>query len=143
MDEIPAVLLDYAEGLKTHDVERIAGTVADDLAVVTPARTLNRAQFLALLRALYAGFPDWHYEQRAPEWHGEMLAIKWRQGGTHTATLAIPGLPTVHATGKRVQIPEHYFFYRVRDGKIVEIRPDPVPGGAPWGILQQLGVEIP
>jgi hypothetical protein len=26
---------------------------------------------------------------------------------------------------------------------IVEIRPDPVPGGAPRGIFEQIGVELP
>jgi hypothetical protein len=46
-------------------------------------------------------------------------------------------------TGRSVRIPEHYFFYRIRDDKLVEIRPDPVPGGAPRGILEQIGVEVP
>jgi hypothetical protein len=26
---------------------------------------------------------------------------------------------------------------------LVQIRPDPVPGGAPRGIFQQIGVELP
>jgi hypothetical protein len=42
-----------------------------------------------------------------------------------------------------VTIPEHFFFYRVRDDRLVEIRPEPVPGGAPGGILEQIGVERP
>lgn len=46
-------------------------------------------------------------------------------------------------TGKTVQIPEHFFFYKVVTGKIVEIRPDPVPGGAPRGIFEQIGVILP
>jgi hypothetical protein len=31
----------------------------------------------------------------------------------------------------------------VRGDKIVEIHPEPIPGGAPRGILQQIGVEAP
>ena len=27
------------------------------------------------------------------------------------------------------------------DGQLIEIRPDPIPGGAPWGILEQLGIS--
>jgi NADPH2:quinone reductase len=138
--EIPAVLLDYIEGLKRHDVGRIASAVADDLAFVTPARTLDRAQFLAMLQALYAGFPDWAYDHDPPECRADGIVVKWRQGGTHTGTLALPGLPEVRPTGRRVQIPKQDFFYRVRGGKIAEIRPGPVPGGAPWGVLEQLGV---
>jgi len=39
----------------------------------------------------------------------------------HTGTLELPGIAAVAATGKRVQIPEQFFFYRVRDNLIVEI----------------------
>ena len=143
MNDIPAVLCTYSEGLKARDVERIAGTVADDLAGECLPRTLGKEQFLAMLRAVYAAFPDWHYEQHAPERHGEVFAIKWRQGGTHSGTFALAGLAPVPATGKTVQIPWHYFYYRVRGDRIVEIRPEPVPGGAPRGILEQIGVAAP
>jgi predicted ester cyclase len=141
MPDIPTVIDSYIDGLKNHDIEIIAGTVSDDLAFVTATRTLNREQFLQMLGALYSGFPDWHYDHDRPEaWQG-MIRIKWRQGGTHTRTFALPGLAPIHATGRKVQIPEQDFFYRVKDDRIVEIRPQPVPGGAPRGILRQLGVE--
>jgi predicted ester cyclase len=145
MAEIPAAMLSYIEGLKTHDVDRVAAAVADDLAFVTPATTLDKEQFLAMLRALYAGFPNWYYDHDEPEVRAEMIAIKWRQGGTHTGTFAWPGLalPPVPPTGRVVSIPEHYFFYRIRGGLLVEIRPEPVLGGAPRGILEQIGVQIP
>lgn len=39
-----------------------------------------------------------------------------------------------------VNIPEQYFFYKVRNNQILEIRPDQVPGGAPQGILEQIGI---
>jgi hypothetical protein len=143
MTGIPAVMDSYIKGLKTHDVDRIAAAVSDDLAFVTPARTLSKEQFLQMLRALYAGFSDWHYDHDEPEWRGDVIAIKWRQGGTHTGTFAWPGLEPIPATGRSVTIPEHFFFYRVRDDLLVEIRPEPVPGGAPRGILQQIGIEAP
>ena len=138
MESFPAVLRVYIDGLKNHDVDKIAGTVADDLAFVTSTRILDKQQFLSMLRALYAGFPDWRYEQDAPEDRGDMIAVKWRQGGTHTGTFVFPGLAPMPATGRTIKIPEHYFFYKVRGDKIVEIRPDPVPGAAPEGILRQL-----
>jgi predicted ester cyclase len=143
MNEIPGFLFDYMEGLKTHDVDRIAATVADDMVAITPAATLNKEQFLQMLRALYAGFPDWHYAHDEPEIRGPVIAVKWRQGGTHTATYVLGGLAPIPATGKRVSIPEQHFFYRIRGDRIVEIRPEPVPGGAPWGIWEQLGAKLP
>ena len=42
-----------------------------------------------------------------------------------------------------MQIPEHYFFYTVRGETISEIRPEPVRGWAPGGILEQIGVKTP
>lgn len=141
--EAPAVLLDYIDGLKTHDVDRIAGTVADDLVFVAATRQLDKAQFLAMLRALYDGFPDWRYDYDRVEQDEDVYAIKWRQGGTHTGTWTLTGMAPIPPTGRSVRIPEHYFFYKLRGGQIVEIRPDPVPGGAPRGILEQIGVAAP
>ncbi len=143
MAATPAALLAYVEGLKAHDVNKVAGTVAEDLAFVAATRTLDKAQFLAMLRALYTGFPDWHYDHDPIEVRPDCYAIKWRQSGTHTGTWNLPGMDPIPPTGKSVRIPEHYFFYKVRDDKIVQIRPEPVPGGAPRGILEQLGVKAP
>jgi predicted ester cyclase len=141
--EPPEVLLRYVEGLKTHDVELVGSTVADELAFVAATRRLDKPQFLAMLRALYTGFPDWSYAYDGVELNDGVYAIKWRQGGTHTGTWNLAGMAPIAPTGKPVRIPEHYFFYRIRDGLIVEIRPDPVPGGAPRGILEQIGVPLP
>ena len=144
MTAIAPVIYTYIEGLKSHDVAKIATTVADDLAFVTPARTLTKPQFLAFLTALYDGFPDWRYDHDPPEVRPDgTVAVRWRQGGTHTRTLALPGFDPVPPTGRTVAIPAHHFFYRVAGGLIVVIRPDPVPGGAPRGIFEQIGVTLP
>ena len=144
MSAPPAVLERYIAGLKAHDVDLIATTVADDLAFVTPVRMMTKSQFLAFLKALYTGFPDWRYDHDPPEPRADgSWSIRWRQGGIHSATLALPGFEAVPATGRSVAIPEHDFFYRIAGGQIVEIRPDPVPGGAPRGIFEQIGVALP
>ena len=141
--DAPAVLLRYVDGLQTHDVDKIAGTVADGLVFISATRRLDKPQFLAMLRALYTGFPDWSYAYDGVELNDGVYAIKWRQGGTHTGTWSLAGMAPIPPTGKPVRIPEHYFFYRIRGDQIVEIRPDPVPGGAPRGILEQIGVAVP
>jgi predicted ester cyclase len=143
MSEIPAVIHAYVAALKAHDVEAIADTVCETLAFVTATQSLDKRRFLEMLRALYTGFPDWHYDHDAPVWRGDTIAIRWRQGGTHTGVFALPGMEPVPPTSREVTIPEHHFFYRVRGEKIVEIRPEPIPGGAPRGILEQIGVETP
>ncbi len=143
MTDIPHALHEYLEGLRTHDIPRIGASFADDVKFVTPVRSMNKAQTLEFLTALYEGFPNWHYDNDPPEMtEPGVWRVNWRQGGIHSETLALPGFPSVPATHREVIIPEHFFYYRV-DRKMTEIRPDPVPGGAPRGIFEQIGVELP
>jgi predicted ester cyclase len=142
MTSIPPVLFTYIDGLKGHHVNKIASTVADDLRLITPTATLNKEHFLNFLRALYTAFPDWQYDHDEPEARGEEIAVKSRQGGTHTGAFALPGVAIVAATGMKVTIPEQFFYYRVSEDQIVQIRPEPIPGGAPQGILEQIGVKL-
>lgn len=144
MKTIPGCLLTYMDGLREHDVDKIASALADDVRFVTPVRSMDKQQTLAFLAALYAGFPDWHYDNDPPEHQGgDRWAVKWRQGGTHTAVLDLPGFPAVAPTRRTVSIPAHYFYYRSASDRLVEIHPDPVPGGAPRGIFEQIGIELP
>lgn len=140
---IPQVLLDYVEGLKAHDVGRVAGTVAEDLLFISATRILDKPQFLAMLAALYAGFPDWRYEYDEIEDRGQgNYAIKWRQGGTHVGVWAMPGMGAIAPTGRKVSIPSHYFYYRIAGGALTIIFPEPIQGGAPHGILEQIGARV-
>ena len=80
INTIPPVLSIYMEGLKAHDVDGIGETVSDDLDFVTPAKTLTKDQFLQMLRALYAAFPDWHYENDPPELQDGAVAVNGGRG---------------------------------------------------------------
>jgi len=132
----------YVAGLKAHDVAAIGASLAEEVRFVTPVKTMDKTSILEFLAALYAGFPDWSYDYDEPVRRDEgSYSILWRQGGTHTAELAFPGFDAVRATGKTVVIPKQHFFYRVDSAGLTEIRPDPMPSGAPRGIFEQIGVE--
>ena len=134
----------YVAGLKAHDVAAIGASLAEEVRFVTPVKTMEKNSILEFLAALYAGFPDWHYDHDKPVRRDEgSYSILWRQRGTHTERLAFPGFEAVSATGKKVVIPEQRFFYLVGSEGLTEIRPDPIPGGAPRGIFEQIGVEQP
>ena len=134
----------YVAGLKAHDVAAIGASLAEEVRFVTPVKIMDKTSILEFLAALYAGFPDWSYDYDEPVRRDEgSYSILWRQGGTHTARLAFPGFEAVSATGKAVVIPDQHFFYRVDSAGLTEIRPDPIPGGAPRGIFEQIGVEQP
>ena len=137
-------LASYVEGLKSHDIAIIGESLSENVKFVTSVKTMTKPAILEFLTALYAGFPDWHYDHEDPVRHNEgSYSIVWRQGGTHNAMLAFPGFDAVPATRKTVVIPEQRFFYRIGSEGLTEIRPDPIPGGAPRGIFEQIGVEQP
>ena len=139
----PAVLQRYMDGLKAHDVPAILATSAEDIRFESMGRVLDRKQVGAMLTALYTGFPDWNYDHEPPVQEGDWWTVLWRQSGTHTGVFALPGLDPVSPTGRFVRIPPQRFFYRIAGDHLVVIRPEPVEGGAPVGILQQIGVERP
>jgi hypothetical protein len=137
-------LASYVEGLKSHDVAAIDKSLSENVKFVTSVKTMGKPAILEFLTALYTGFPDWSYDHDDPVQEGDgSYSILWRQGGTHQATLDLPGFETVAATGKTVVIPKQRSFYRIGSEGLTEIRPDPVPGGAPGGIFEQIGVEQP
>ena len=140
---IPRVLSEYVAGLARHDIDKIAATVSDDLLFISATRILGKLQFLDMLNALYTGFPDWNYEYDEIEDRGlDNYAIKWRQGGTHSGTWSMPGMDPIAATGKRVRIQPQYFFYRIANEQLVLIFPEPVVGGAPRGIVEQICTDV-
>ena len=139
-----SALAAYVAGLQARDVGAIGASLAEEVRFVTPVKTMEKTSILEFLAALYAGFPDWSYDHDEPVRHDDgSYSILWRQGGTHTAKLDFPGFAAVPATGKKVVIPEQRFFYLVGSEGLTEIRPDPIPGGAPCGIFEQIGVEQP
>ena len=141
---VPQVFLDYVSSLVDHDTRGVAATLADNMMFISATRILDKQQFVGMLNALYAGFPDWNHGYEEIENRGEgNYAIKWRQSGTHTGTWSMPGMEPIAPTSKRVQIPPQYFFYRVASNKLVLIFTEPMVGGAPRGILEQIGVEAP
>ena len=140
----PAALLRYMNGLKARDLEMIGSSLSESVQFITPFRTMGKPMILDFLSALYLGFPDWNYDHDQAELLEDgSFAVLWRQGGTHTGPLSFPGFEPIDATGKSVKIPPHHFFYRLGSAELTEIRPDPIPGGAPRGIFEQIGVELP
>lgn len=143
MSAAPEVLSRYMEGLKSHDVPAILATVAEDLRFESMGRVLDRKAFGEMLTALYKAFPDWTYDHDAPVGRDDGWDVLWRQGGTHVGEFAMPGMEPIAATGRVVRIPPQRFHYRIDSGLITRIRPDPVEGGAPRGILLQIGAAEP
>src|SRR6476659_8228497 len=102
----------------THDLEAIAGNLADDCEFSAPGFAATGAQaVIGFMAPFLAAFPDIHHEVLSTVESGDKVALELEITGTHTAPLAGPGgeLP---ATGKRVKFTAANV-WQVADGKIV------------------------
>ena len=142
INQLPLVLLTYIDGLETRDVAKIANTLAEEIEIILANGALSKRAFLSYLTALYAAFPDWRYQHDEPATLPDgSISIRWTQAGTHTEKWVLAGSAPIAPTGKTIQIPKQFFVYRLAGGKIVEIRPEPIAGGVPAAIFEQLGVS--
>lgn len=108
-------------------------------------RPLSKKEFLNVHRALSSGMPDFKFHHKIFEEEGNRIGIKVRITGTHTKemTAPIPGIKNIPATGKAVSMPEEEAYLTVKDGKIIRMELEKVPGGGLPGILKQIGAKIP
>lgn len=127
-----------------NDAATMDSLVADNFVMSGPVpQPLGKQEFIGFMHAILAALPDFKFNETLAEEHGETVVVKSRITGTHTGTLALPGLPPVPATGKKVALPEERQVYTLSGGKLVKLVVDEVPGGGVPGMLAQLGVQIP
>lgn len=128
---------------EANDVATVTSLIADDftLSGAVP-QPLGKAEFLGFMHAMLAAFPDFKFNETLTEEGADTVICTQHTTGTHTGTLALPGMPPVPATGKKVALPEEKQVFTFRDGKFVKAHSDPVPGGGVMGMLAQLGVKM-
>jgi predicted ester cyclase len=89
--------------------------------------------YLIWYRSLRSAFPDCHF---AIDWilaEGEFVAVRWDYRATHAGEFM--GIPP---TGRRIEL-KYNSIYRIRDGKIIDIRSETDT----LKLLLQLGAELP
>ena len=130
--------------LETGNARKSARYYAVDFIFSGPVpEPLNKDQFLDLMTAMTQSLPDWAFNVTSVQEKGSKVSVKVQITGTHKGTLAVPGLPTVAPTGKRVKLPAETLDITEEGDKITEFRVDVPPGGGVPGIYQQLGVKLP
>jgi predicted ester cyclase len=106
-------------------------------AGATP-QPIGKQAFLAAQQAWAAAMPDWHVTLENLRVEGDTVLANPRITGTHTGTLALPGQPSVPATGRH---------FETHDASSATLRGDQLASltitpGSP-GIFEQLGVPMP
>lgn len=134
-------------GLKaweSNDEQTISALVADDFKLSGPVpQPLGKQEFIGFMHTLLAALPDFAFNISSYEENGDTVIAKAHITGTHTGILALPGLPPIPPTGKKVSLPEEVQTYTLKNEKLHALSTDGRPDAGIPGLLTQLGVEIP
>lgn len=129
---------------ETADEAILSPLVADDFQLSGPVpQPVGKAEFVGLMYVIHAGLPDFAFNAYDFEENGDTVTVKSRITGTHTGTLALPGLPPIPATGKKVDLPVEIQTATFKDGKLHRLTTDARPDAGIPGMLAQLGVPLP
>lgn len=129
---------------EANDADTLAPLVAEDFVMTGPApQPLGKADFIGFMHVLLAALPDFAFNVSRYEENGDTVIAYSHITGTHNGTLAIPGLPPVPPTGKKVALPQEVQTYTVKNGKLHSLVTDARPDAGVAGILAQLGVALP
>lgn len=135
------------KGLKAwewDDAATLDALVADDFSLTGPVpMPVGKQEFIGLMHILHVAMPDFAFNISSFEENGDTVIAKSRITGTHSGTLALPGMPPIPATGRRVSLPEEVQTYTLKDGKLQALATDGRPDTGIPGILAQLGIPMP
>lgn len=126
------------------DAQTLAPLVADDFMLTGPVpQPLGKQDFLGLMHVLHNALPDFAFNISSFEEDGDTVVARAHITGTHTGVLAMPGMPSLPPTGKKVSLPEEVQTYTLRDSKLQSLATDGRPDAGIPGLLAQLGVPAP
>jgi predicted ester cyclase len=125
------------------DAQTLASLVADDFVLSGPVpQPLGKQEFLDLMHVMHTALPDFAFNISSFEEDGDTVIAKTHITGTHTGVLALPGMPPIPPTGKKVSLPEEVQTYKLQDGKLCKLSTNASPGAGIPGLLAQLGVPV-
>jgi predicted ester cyclase len=128
-------------GLKaweSNDEQALASLIADDFQLTGPVpQPLGKQEFIGFMHAMLAALSDFAFNISSYEENGDTVIAKSHITGTHTGVLALPGLPSIPATGKKVKLPEEVQTYTLKAGKLYALSTDARPDAGIPGLLAQ------
>ncbi|MDR3609114.1 MAG: ester cyclase [Ignavibacteriaceae bacterium] len=134
------------QSIEKNDFTRAESLLSKDFKITgIGPEGLGAKEFLGVHKAFNKGMPDFKFNYKIGSESQNIVEAKVKLTGTHTKEMPgpIPGIHTIPATNKSLRMPEEKVKVTLKDGKIVNLYVENVPGGGVPGILKQLGVEIP
>jgi hypothetical protein len=140
------IVLECLHALEEKDYDRAQKYFTNDFTFsgVTP-KPVNGKEFIDVHRHLLQAIPDWRFNFNAIKEDENEVTGRVHITGTHTRDLTLPMMPnvgTVHATGKKISLPEEKIHINLKGNKISRFNVESVPHGGVMGILQQIGVDV-
>jgi len=128
---------------EANDATILSSLLSDDFTFSGPVpQPLSKAEFIGFMQAVLAVYPNFRFNESSITQEGDQISVTCQITGTHTGTLALPGLPSIPATGKKVASPAEVQHFRISGGKITAVIAELAPGGVLPRLLAQLGVQM-
>lgn len=132
--------------IEAGDKASVLKLLSDDFTFSGPVpEPISGPMWLGLTEKLIKAFPDWAYNVSNLRADGNIVRMAVQISGTHKGELDLSdmGLPSVPATGKKIQLPRDEAELKVEGGKVKYFKTSPNPEAGVSGILKQLGVAVP
>jgi predicted ester cyclase len=140
------VVLQLLHAVEEKDYDRAERFLTKDFSFSGPTpKPVDRNEFIEVHRHLLQAIPDWRFNFTVIKEDANEVTGRVHITGTHSRDLTMPMMPdigTIHATGKKISLPEERVHIKVKDNKITRFEVDKTPNGGVTGILSQLGVAV-
>jgi predicted ester cyclase len=118
---LPQALTSYFKAWNDHDADRLGEMFAGGATYEDPATggPLTGRAFASYAGALFAGFPDLHFEEGEAARNGDVYTVPWRMTGTNSApmdgnpptggSVDLPGIDVITTAGGAIRSVRGYF----------------------------------
>lgn len=103
------------------DEYHMTGTIPFPISLFVKIR---KRDALRMHKARKRALPDFKFNEQILDEREDMVKLQVNLSGTHTGVIdytgILRGVPVLEPTGKKVNLPNEYFTYFVRNGKIIK-----------------------
>lgn len=140
------MVLQLLHAEEEKDFGKVEQFLTNDFTFSGPVpKPIGRKEYIETHRQLVNAFPDCRFNFTVLKEDDNEVTGKVHITGTHTQDLnlsVIPNLGTIHATGKRISLPEEKVHIQFKGNKISRFDVEPLPNGGVMGVLSQIGVDV-
>ena len=123
------VVNQHLRAVEAGDWEKADSFIADDYSMIGTIPfpvslfiKIGKKESLRMHKPRKTALPDFKFNEKILEETEEMVSFQVNLTGTHTGVIdytgILRGVPVIRPTGKKVELPDEFFTYFVRAGKI-------------------------